>query len=82
MLKKREGGPLRLWAGRLIPFSGSRRDKEGEAAAGAMMAGKAPQKLRYLISHLTTFLVVAMVWLITVFWLCSKGYSRRALHGR
>ena len=31
---------------------------------------------------LTTFLVVAMVWRLTVFWLCSKGYSRRALPGR
>ena len=31
---------------------------------------------------LTTFLVIAMVWRLTVFWLCSKGYSRRALHGR
>ena len=51
MLKKREGGPLRLGAGRLIPFSGSRRDKEGGPAAGAMMAGKAPQKRRYLISY-------------------------------
>ena len=28
---------------------------------------------------LTTFLVIAMVWRLTVFWLCSKGYSRRAL---
>ena len=28
---------------------------------------------------LTTFLVVAMVWRLTVFWLCSKGDPRRAL---
>ena len=28
---------------------------------------------------LTTFLAIAMVWRLTVFWLCSKGYSRRAL---
>ena len=48
--KKREG-PLRLGAGRLVPFSGGRRDKEGGPAAGAMMAGKAPQKRRYLISY-------------------------------
>ena len=38
-------------AGRLVPFSGGRRDKEGGPAAGAMMAGKAPQKRRYLISY-------------------------------
>ena len=49
--KKREGAPLRLGAGRLVPFSGCRRGKEGEPAAGAMMVGKAPQKRRYLISY-------------------------------
>ena len=31
---------------------------------------------------LTTFHVVAMVWRLTVFWLCSKGDPRRALPGR
>ena len=36
--KKREGGPPRLGAGRLVPFSGGRRDKEGGPAAGAMTA--------------------------------------------
>ena len=49
--KKREGAPPRLGAGRLVLFSGGRRDKEGGPAAGAMMAGKAPQKRRYLISY-------------------------------
>ena len=49
--KKREGAPPRLGAGRLVPFSGGRRDREGGPAAGAMMAGKAPQKRRYLISY-------------------------------
>lgn len=49
--KKREGAPPRLGAGRLIPFYGGRRDKERGPAAGAMMAGKAPQKRRYLISY-------------------------------
>ena len=49
--KKREGEPPRLGAGRLVPFSVGRRDKEGGPAAGAMMAGKAPQKRRYLISY-------------------------------
>ena len=85
MLKKREGGPLRLGAGRLIPFSGSRRDKEGGPAAGAMTAaisGGWRAKREIFNQLLTTFLVIAMAFWLTVFWLCSKGYSRRALHGR
>ena len=55
--KKREGAPPRLDAGRLCGLladaglSGRRRDKEGGPAAGAMTAGKAPQKRRYLISY-------------------------------
>ena len=80
MIKTR--GPLRLGAGRLVPFSGGRRDKDGGPAAGAMMAaisGGWRAKREIFNQLLTTFLVVAMVWRLTVFWLCSKGYSRRAL---
>lgn len=88
----KNAGPLRLGAGRLVPFSGGRRDKEGGPAAGAMvcrgwLGGGDPAAIcggnsAVFNQLLTIFLVVAMVWRLTVFWLCSKGYSRRALPGR
>lgn len=59
----------------------------GDGLPGVAGAGNGPAAIcggnsAVFNQLLTTFIVVAMVWRLTVFWLCSKGYSRRALPGR
>ena len=85
----KNAGPLRLVAGRLLAFLGAGEAKRKGPAAGAMvcrgwLGGGDPAAIcggnsAVFNRLLTTFLVIAMVWRLTVFWLCSKGYSRRAL---
>ena len=69
--------------GGFLPAAGP---MQAERRAWPMTAGQSPggwrAKREIFNQLLTTFLVIAMVWRLTVFWLCSKGYSRRALHGR
>ena len=66
--------------GGFLPAAGP---MQAERRAWPMTAGQSPRRMagkREIFNQLlTTFLVIAMVWRLTVFWLCSKGYSRRAL---
>ena len=77
----KNAGPLRLGAGRLLAFLGAgdaRREgpPPGRWSAGADGAGNVPAAIcggnsAVFNQLLTTFLVVAMVWRLAVFFLCS-----------
>ena len=54
---------------------------DGQGDAPGDDGGQGSPKAAVFNRLLTTFLVIAMVWRLTVFWLCSKGYSRRAALG-
>ena len=80
-------GPLRLGAGRLLAFLGAGDAKREGAAAGAMvcrgwLGGGDPAAIcggnsAVFNQPLTIFLVVAMVWRLSVFFLCSYQQFRR-----
>ena len=84
----KNAGPLRLWAGRLLAFlgwperQGGRARRRGDALPGMAGAGNGPAAIcggnsAVFNQPLTTFLVAAMVWRLTVFVLCSYRQSRR-----
>ena len=82
----KNAGPLRLLAGRLLAFLGAgdaRREDPppGRWSAGMDGAGNGPAAIcggnsEVFNQPLTIFLVVAMVWRITVFFLCPYRQFR------
>ena len=83
----KNAGPLRLGAGRLLAFLGAgdaRRGgrRRGDGLPGMDGAGDGPAAIcggnsAVFNQPLTIFLVVAMVWRLSVFFLCSYQQFRR-----
>ena len=75
--KKRGAAPAGCRAAGSLLWGPERQG--GRARRRGDDGGQGSPKAAVFNQLLTTFLVIAMVWRLTVFWLCSKGYSRRAL---